>query len=132
MPFLDLDAARQFFASQPSLPMMVYPHHAAESASLARHVGLRADQIIAAYNSTISLGWAPPLFMNGAALTADELRFASNDTPAQAVALDKIADFRHGFEVAELVLHNGERVRLHGQLIPFLKLCMECLREIAN
>jgi hypothetical protein len=129
MPILDLDTARQFFGSQPSLPMMVYPHNAAESVRLARHVGLPADQVIAAYNRTMFLGSAAPVFLNGAALTADELRFASNDSPLQIVALNTIAEFRHGFDVAELVLRDGDRVRLHGQLIPFLRICIECMRE---
>lgn len=129
MAILDFDTARQFFASPPSLPMMVYPHHAAESVRLAPQVGLSADQVIAGYNSTMFLGSTAPVFFNGTALAADEFRFASNDSPLQIVALENIAEFRHGFDVAELVLRDGDRVRLHGQLIPFLKLCMECMRE---
>jgi hypothetical protein len=129
MPILDFDAARQFFASQPALPMMVYLYGSAESVSLAPHVGLRAEEVIAAYSCAMVFGSPTPLFINGAVLTADELRFASNDEPVQTVPLNKIAEFRHGFEVAELVLQNGGRVRLHSQLIPFLKLCMECMRE---
>lgn len=132
MPILDLDAARQFFASQPSLPMMVYLYDSPEAAEVARQVGLDPEQLIAAYNRTLfgDFAAAGPSLLSGAALSLDELRIVSHDSAVQSIALADIAEFRPGFEVAEIVLCSGERLRLHSELIPFLRLCVECMREL--
>lgn len=134
MAVLSLHSGRTYFASRVPLPMMVYTGGSREASELAPHLGVEPEQVIAAFNRSLRNGIAVggmPVFLAGAVLTASELRWLARDAPMQTVALDEIADFRPGFDVAELVRRDGERIRWPGELIPFLRLCVECMRECA-
>lgn len=136
MPAIDLIPARAFFASRIPLPSLVYVGGSHEASVAGRRLGVPENQVIAAYNCSIK-----GLYLSGAAFTLHELRISndllaphearieSRETAFLTVALEDIAEVRQGFEVAEIVLRGNERLRLRGDLNPFLRLCIECLRE---
>ena len=124
MHSMDVITAREFFAARAPLPTFVCVGGSPEANDVAGEAGVPANHVIAALNRSIR-----GEFISGAVLTPHELRFASRLSGMQIIALDQIAEFRPGFEVAEIVLHGGDRVRLHGELNSFLRLCIECMRE---
>ncbi|HEX7379278.1 MAG TPA: hypothetical protein VF278_19305 [Pirellulales bacterium] len=136
MRLLDLTAAQEFFSAQAALPSMVYVGGSPEAADAGSRLGVPSNHVVAAYRRAIR-----GFFLSAAVFTPHELRIsgallsthqAPPGSPGGAfrtVALDQIAEVRPGFEIAEIVLRSGERVRLHGDLNAFLRLCVECGRE---
>ena len=117
MAVLELHSGRQFFESRAPLPAMVNVGGSADASELARRWGVEPDQTIAAFIKSLRDGIAAggaPVFLAGAVLTATGLRWLAREKPMQTVPLNQIADFRAGFEVAEIVLWHGGEVRWPG------------------
>lgn len=124
MHVIDVITARKFFTARAPLPTMVYVGGSTDASGAASETGVPAGDVIAAFNR-----WVRGVFLSGVVFAPCELRFASRLSDSRTIRLDEILEFRPGFEIAEIVLRGGERVRLDGELNPFLRLCVECLRE---
>lgn len=136
MHVIDVITAREFFTASVSLPSLVFVGGSPEASTAGCELGVPANHVIAAYNCSLK-----GQFLSGAVFTPHELRIstallqphesrsASRMAGPLAIALEQIAELRQGFEVAAVVLQNGERLRLHSALIPFTRLCVECVRD---
>ncbi|HQU45424.1 MAG TPA: hypothetical protein PK867_21595 [Pirellulales bacterium] len=136
MHIIDVITAREFFTASVPLPSLVFVGGSPEASTAGCELGVPANNVIAAYNCSLK-----GQFLSGAVFTPHELRIsaallkphesrsASRKAAPLTIALEEIAEFRQGFEVAEVILRSGDRVRLYSALIPFTRLCVECRRD---
>ena len=135
--FVDVDEARRFISSRLPVSLVFLggdldpskPRETTEAVAVREIFELpECEPIVAVYYCSLK----GVLLHSAAAMTPQTFWFIRPDKTVASFALQDVHDVREGFKVVEVVTRSEMRIRMPLHFAPFLKLSVECFRQISR